>query len=100
MTSTHANHRRIRPESHVEGARHISVRDLQSELGQLRRDLAAGVAYVLTDRGMPVGKITGLNEIRVLPAQNSGGWEDFDIDPPRSGPSVMEIVDELREDRL
>ena len=84
----------------MEGARHISVRDLQSELGQLRRDLAAGAAYVLTDSGVPVGKITGLNESRVIPAQNPGNWDELDIAPARSGPSVMEILDELREDRL
>ena len=96
MTSTHANHRRIRPESHVEGARHISVRELQSEIDNLHRELGAGAAYVLTDRGMPVGKITALNEPRVVPARNPGRWEELDIDPPRSGPSVMEILDELR----
>ena len=84
----------------MEGARHISVRDLQSKLGQLRRDLAAGASFVLTDRGLPVGRITALNEPRVVPARNPGRWEELDIDPPRSGPSVMEILDELREDRL
>ena len=94
MTSTHANRGRVHPE---DGPRHISVRELQVEIDNLHRELAAGASFVLTDRGLPVGRLTALNEPRVVPARNPGRWEELDIEPPRSGPSVMEILDELRD---
>lgn len=100
MTSTHAYRRRVLGPDHLNGPRDVPARDVPHEVDRLRRELEEGASFILTDGGVPIGRLTALNELRVSPAQSQSSWADFDLEPTNDGPSVMDILDELREDRL
>lgn len=98
MTSTHAYRRRVLGPDHLNGPRHVPARDVPHEVDRLRRELKEGASFILTDDGVPIGKLTPLNEPRVIPAQSDASWEDLVLEPASEGLSVMEVLDELRED--
>lgn len=86
----------------------VGIRALQQHASEVVRRAAAGEVIDITDRGRLVARIvpakeSGLEALRaaglVRPATRS--WADLpplvDLGP---GPSMSEILDEMREDRL
>jgi len=98
MTSTHAYRRRSHGPYRLEGSHHIPLREISDEAHRLRIELEEGASFILTSDGVPIGKLTPLNEPRVIPAQSDASWEDLVLEPASEGLSVMEVLDELRED--
>ena len=101
MAETQASHecygRSMEPES-------LSQRELRNRSGEVLRRVAAGESFVLTNNGVPVGRLVPLDEpeppIRFdRPATRTGGWEEFlgVVDP---GVDLQATLQELREDRL
>lgn len=89
-------------EAHSES---LSQRELRNESGRVLRAVSEGQSFVLTNRGVAVGRIVPLDAPTPSlpisrPAKRVGGWaalkpEESDGDRPMS-----RILDELREDRV
>jgi prevent-host-death family protein len=89
---------------------HVSVRDLRQHLSRYLRRVEQGERLVVTERRRPVAMLGPLPEEddildyliaigEATPAQ--GDLRDLSLPPPSPpGPSTMEILDELREERL
>lgn len=82
----------------------LSQRELRNRSGEVLRRVAAGESFVLTNNGVPVGRLVPLDEpdppVRFdRPATRVGGWEQFlgivsdDVD-------LQATLQELREDRV
>ncbi|MCI1746640.1 MAG: type II toxin-antitoxin system prevent-host-death family antitoxin [Acidipropionibacterium sp.] len=89
-------------ESQVEN---LSQRELRNESGRVLREVGEGRSFVLTNRGVPVGRLIpidaptpGLAISR--PARRVGGWTALGIERKVSTQDLSEILDDLREDRL
>lgn len=83
----------------------LSQRELRNESSRVLREVSEGHSFVLTNRGVPVGRLIpvdapapGLKVVR--PAKRVGGWSDLGIKRRRSERSVWELIDEQREDRV
>ncbi len=89
-------------ESHVES---LSQRELRNESGRVLRLVGEGQSFVLTNRGVPVGRIVPLDApAAALPivraAKRVGGWAALRPQPTETDRPMSHIVDELREDRV
>ena len=89
-------------ESHVES---LSQRELRNESGRVLREVAEGHSFVLTNSGVPVGRLVPLDEHHpTLPiarrARRRGGWAELGIERKVTSRSLSDTLDELREDRL
>lgn len=83
----------------------LSQRELCNESGRVLREVSEGHSFVLTNRGVAVGRIVPLDAPPTTlpisrPAKRVGGWaalkpQRSDGDRPMSG-----ILDELRTDRV
>ena len=85
--------------------RSLSQRELRNESGRVLRAVGEGQSFVLTNSGVPVGKIVPLGESEptlrlVRPARRRGGWAELGIARRTDAGSLSEILDELREDSL
>lgn len=83
----------------------LSQRELRNESSRVLREVSEGHSFVLTNRGVPVGRVIPLDapapglEI-TRPAKRIGGWSDLGIKRRRSERSVQKLIDEQREDRV
>lgn len=82
----------------------LSQRELRNESGRVLRAVGEGQSFVLTNRGVPVARIVpldapaaGLPIVRV--AKRSGGWAALKPELTGDDRPMVEIIDELREDR-
>lgn len=82
----------------------LSQRELRNESGRVLRAVSEGHSFVLTNGGVPVGRIVPLDAPAptltiARPAKRTGGWAE--LSPVRSPTdrSMPQIIDELREDR-
>ncbi len=85
--------------------RSLSQRELRNESGRVLRAVGEGQSFVLTNSGVPVGRIVPLGEpeptLRIVrPARRRGGWAELGIARRTDARSLSEILDELREDSL
>ncbi|MDM4763371.1 type II toxin-antitoxin system prevent-host-death family antitoxin [Galbitalea sp. SE-J8] len=83
----------------------LSQRELRNESGRVLRAVSEGHSFVLTNSGVPVGRIVPLDAPApgltiVRPVRREGGWAALDIErkSTEQGPAVM--LDDLRGDRL
>lgn len=82
----------------------LSQRELRNESARVLRSVAAGQSFVVTNAGVPVGRLLPLeaepaSTLRLRPAKRKGGWGALAETAPAGGPSVAELLDALREDR-
>lgn len=87
---------------HVES---LSQRELRNESGRVLRAVGEGQSFVLTNRGVPVGRIVPLDAPAptlpiVRPAKRVAGWAALAAAPSEGDRSMEQILDELREDRV
>lgn len=83
----------------------LSQRELRNESGRVLRAVAEGQSFVLTNRGVPVGRIVPLDGPApalpiVRPAKRLGGWAALKPEQTESDRTMTEILGELREDRV
>jgi len=83
----------------------LSQRELRNESGRVLRLVSEGQSFVLTNRGIPVGRIVPLDAPSVaLPivraAKRVGGWAALRPHPTEQDRPMSRIIDELREDRV
>lgn len=69
------------------------------------RAVAEGRSFVLTNRGIPVGRIIPLDAPSptlpiVRSAKRAGGWAALKPEPAERDRPMTQILDELREDRV
>lgn len=83
----------------------LSQRELRNESGRVLREVSEGRSFVLTNSGVPVGRIVpidapvpGLTIAR--PAKRQGGWAALAIKRKTTTRTLSETLDDLREDRL
>lgn len=83
----------------------LSQRELRNESGRVLRAVSEGRTFVLTNSGVPVGRIVpldaptpGLSIAR--PARRTGGWAALNITRRVTDRSLAELIDDLREDRF
>ncbi len=89
-------------EPHVES---LSQRELRNESGRVLRAVGEGQSFVLTNRGVPVGRVVPLDAPPALlpiarAAKRTGGWAALAPQPSDGDRPMSRIVDELREDRV
>jgi len=89
-------------EPHVES---LSQRELRNESGRVLRLVSEGQSFVLTNRGVAVGRIVPLDApAATLPivraAKRVGGWAALRPQPTENDRPMSRIIDELREDRV
>lgn len=83
----------------------LSQRELRNESGRVFRLVSEGQPFVLTNRGVPVGRIVPLDAPpAALPivrrAKRVGGWAALAPQATPGDRKISDIVDELREDRV
>ncbi|MGB3955769.1 MAG: type II toxin-antitoxin system prevent-host-death family antitoxin [Brooklawnia sp.] len=83
----------------------LSQRQLRNESGRVLRAVGEGRSFVLTNRGVPVGRIVPLDAPAatlpiVRPAKRLGGWAALKPQETDSDRPMTQILDELREDRV
>ncbi len=83
----------------------VSQRELRNESGRVFRLVSEGQPFVLTNRGVPIGRIVPLDAPQatlpiVRPAKRVGGWASLMPGPAPGDRKISRIVDELREDRV
>ncbi|THJ66076.1 type II toxin-antitoxin system prevent-host-death family antitoxin [Arthrobacter echini] len=82
----------------------LSQRELRNESGRVLRAVSEGHSFVLTNSGVPVGRIVPLDAPAATlpvarPARREGGWRALAIERKTSEHSLAEILDDLRGDR-
>lgn len=82
----------------------LSQRELRNESGRVLREVGEGHSFVLTNRGIPVGRIVPLDAPNpTLPivrhAKRVGGWAALKPAGAENDRPMTQIIDELREDR-
>lgn len=83
----------------------LSQRELRNESGRVLRAVGEGHSFVLTNRGIPVGRIIPLDAPNptlpiVRPAKRVGGWTALAPQVSDGDRPMAQILDELREDRV
>ncbi len=83
----------------------LSQRELRNESGRVLRAVSEGQSFVLTNGGVPVGRIVPIDSPHptlpiVRPAKIVGGWSELGFEPKKTSRNLSEIIDELREDRV
>ena len=89
-------------EAHSES---LSQRELRNESGRVLREVSEGRSFVLTNRGVPVGRIVPLDAPPPAlpisrPAKRVGGWSGLAPQPTDHDRPMSRILDELRGDRV
>lgn len=82
----------------------LSQRELRNQSGRVLRAVREGRSFVLTNSGVPVGRIVPLDApapaLRITrPARRRGGWASLPISRKSTEQSLGRILDELRGDR-
>ena len=82
----------------------LSQRELRNQSGRVLRAVGEGQSFVLTNHGVPVGRIVPLDAPApaltiARPAKRQGGWAELGIRRKTGQRGLAEIVNELREDR-
>lgn len=83
----------------------LSQRELRNESGRVLREVSEGRSFVVTNSGVPVGKLIPLGALEpsldiTRPARRHGGWAALPIERKHADKTVSETLDELRGDRL
>lgn len=83
----------------------LSQRELRNESGRVLRAVSQGRSFVLTNSGVPVGRIVPLDAPApgltiARPARREGGWAALAIPRKVTKQSLAATLDDLREDRL
>lgn len=83
----------------------LSQRELRNESGRVLRAVGEGRSFVLTNSGVPVGRIVplgapspGLAIARQV--RRVGGWAGLGISRKVSNRPLVDTLDDLREDRF
>lgn len=83
----------------------VTRTELNQQTAKVLARVAAGERLIVTDRGVPVAEIAPpprstwdalIAAGRVRPARREGA---ADLEPELSGPSVSEMIDDVRRDR-
>lgn len=82
----------------------LSQRELRNESGRVLRAVSEGQSFILTNSGVPVGRIVPLETPApaltiARPARRQGGWAALRIERKATRQSLTQILDDLREDR-
>lgn len=83
----------------------LSQRELRNESGRVFRAVSEGRSFVLTNRGVPVGRIVPLDApapklVIARPARRVGGWAELIPQRADGDRAMTGIIDELRADRV
>lgn len=83
----------------------LSQRELRNESGRVLRAVSEGHSFVLTNSGVPVGRIVPMDAPApglaiARPARREGGWAALAIRRKTAKQSLAATLDDLREDRL
>ncbi|WP_062387506.1 type II toxin-antitoxin system Phd/YefM family antitoxin [Demequina iriomotensis] len=83
----------------------LSQRELRNESGRVLRAVSEGRSFVLTNGGVPVGRLVPLDAPApalpiARPARREGGWAALGIRRRVSGRGLAATLDDLRGERL
>lgn len=86
-------------------AESLSQRELRNESGRVLRAVSEGHSFVLTNSGVPVGRIVPLDAPAATlpiarPARREGDWRALAIERKTAEHSLTATLDDLRGDRL
>ncbi|MFT4044041.1 MAG: type II toxin-antitoxin system prevent-host-death family antitoxin [Gordonia sp. (in: high G+C Gram-positive bacteria)] len=82
----------------------LSQRELRNEAGRVLRAVSEGHSFILTNSGVPVGRIVPIDDpapaLKIARrARRSGGWTALGIERKTTAQPLAEIPDDLRADR-
>jgi prevent-host-death family protein len=83
----------------------LSQRELRNESGRVLREVSEGRSFVLTNSGVPVGRIVPIDAPApaltiARTAKRAGGWASLAIQRKAATRRLAETLDDLRADRL
>ncbi|MBZ2198992.1 type II toxin-antitoxin system Phd/YefM family antitoxin [Occultella gossypii] len=83
----------------------LSQRELRNESGRVLRAVSEGHSFVLTNSGVPVGRIVPVDAPApalpiTRPARREGGWAALAIERKSTKAGLAATLDDLRGDRL
>lgn len=86
-------------------AESLSQRELRNESGRVLRAVSEGHSFVLTNSGVPVGRIVPIDApaatLRIArAARREGGWRALAIERKTSQHGLAATLDDVRSDRL
>lgn len=86
-------------------AESLSQRELRNESGRVLRAVKEGRSFVLTNAGIPVGRIVPLDTpapglVIAREVKRVGGWTNLGIPRKTAATSLRETLDDLRADRV
>ncbi len=82
----------------------LSQRELRNESGRVLRAVSEGHSFILTNSGVPVGRIIPLDAPSpaltiARPSRRTGGWAALGIQRKAAAQPLAQILDDLRGDR-
>lgn len=82
----------------------LSQRELRNESGRVLRAVGQGQTFLLTNGGVPVGRLVPLDAAApalpiTRPARRVGGWAGLGIERKAPAGSAADILDDIRADR-
>lgn len=91
--------------THEPEVENLSQRELRNESGRVLRAVSEGHSFVLTNSGVPVGRIVPLDAPPpalpiTRPARRKNGWAALAIERKASAQGLAAVLDDLRGDRL
>lgn len=83
----------------------LSQRELRNESARVLRAVSAGQTFLLTNSGVPVGRIVPVDAPAprltiTRPARRHGGWSSLGIQRRKTSRSLTDILDDDRAERL
>ncbi|MFT4286460.1 type II toxin-antitoxin system Phd/YefM family antitoxin [Nocardioides sp.] len=90
--------------SPIDPTESLSQRELRNESGRVLRAVSEGRSFILTNSGVPVGRIVPIDAaaptLRIAhPARREGGWAALGIRRKTGGQPLSEVLEDLRGDR-
>ncbi|WP_130866550.1 type II toxin-antitoxin system Phd/YefM family antitoxin [Acidipropionibacterium timonense] len=87
------------------GEESLTQREMRNESGRVLREVAGGHSFIVTNAGIPVGRLVPLDHpvpgLQISrPSRRAGGWSELAKRRVRAGAALDEVLDELGEDRL
>lgn len=81
----------------------VGVRELKSKLSEYLNRAASGESITVTDRGQPVARLVGLNELSAVERGIEQGWIEAPrrtrLDPVEGALAKTSVLAALEEDR-
>lgn len=83
----------------------LSQRELRNESSRVLREVQEGQTFIVTTHGTPVARLSpheeALPSLKITrPARRKGGWRKLMADRREYSPTLIDSLEDLRQDRI